>query len=90
MGTRNQDHADAKRGAAAIALPAGGEIVPAHYEGLDRIRVVHLFCRPTIRITFGPAVAIPADAVASKVTALQLTNELDQAIKLLSHQGVAA
>jgi 1-acyl-sn-glycerol-3-phosphate acyltransferase len=89
MGTRNQDNADAKRGAATIALRARGEIVPAHYQGPDRIRFAHLFRRPTIRITFGPAVAVPLDATANKAMALQLTNELDQAMQGVSQQAAS-
>jgi 1-acyl-sn-glycerol-3-phosphate acyltransferase len=87
MGTRNQDNADAKRGAATIALRARGEIVPAHYEGPDSIRLKHLFRRPAIRITFGPAVAMPKDAAPNKATALQLTDELDRAMKRVSGEG---
>jgi 1-acyl-sn-glycerol-3-phosphate acyltransferase len=90
MDTRNQDNADAKRGAATIALRARGAIVPAHYEGPDRIRLRHLFRRPAIRITFGPAVVMPEGAVANKATALQLTSALDEAMQRVSRQGEPA
>jgi len=87
VGTRNQDHADAKRGAATIALRAKGEIVPAHYDGPERFRLIHLFRRPLIRITFGTPIVIPQDVSANKATALQLTDELDQAMKIVAQQG---
>ena len=87
VGTRNQDNADAKRGAATIALRAKGEIVPAHYDGPERFRLIHLLRRPLIRITFGAPIVIPQDVPANKATALQLTNELDQAMKIVSQQG---
>lgn len=86
VGTRNQDNADAKRGAATIALRAKGEIVPAHYDGPERFRLVHLLRRPSIHITFGAPVLIPKDASANKATALWLTNELDQAMKMVCQQ----
>lgn len=87
VGTRNQDNADAKRGAATIALRAKGEIVPAHYDGPDRFRWIHLFRRPLIRITFGTPLVIPKDVSVNKATAQQLTSELDQAMTMVSQQG---
>ncbi|MBI1770927.1 MAG: 1-acyl-sn-glycerol-3-phosphate acyltransferase [Burkholderiales bacterium] len=87
VGTRNQDNADAKRGAATIALRAKGEIVPAHYDGPERFRLIHLLRRPLIHITFGTPVIIPKDVSANKATAQQLTNEIDQAMKIVSQQG---
>lgn len=87
VGTRNQDNADAKRGAAMIALRAKGEIVPAHYDGPERFRLIHLLRRPLIRIAFGTPIVIPKDVSANKATAQQLTSELDQAMKLVSQQG---
>lgn len=84
VGTRNQDNADAKRGAATIALRAKGEIVPAHYDGPDRFRLSHLLRRPVIRITFGAPLVLPNDVSANKATALQLTTELDLAMKCIS------
>lgn len=87
VGTRNQDNADAKRGAATIALRAKGEIVPTHYDGPARFQLIHLFRRPRIRITFGAPLVIPADVSANKAMALQLTNELDQAMKRISQHG---
>jgi 1-acyl-sn-glycerol-3-phosphate acyltransferase len=88
VGTRNQDNADAKRGAATIALRAKGAIVPAHYDGPERFRLIHLVRKPRIRITFGAPIVIPKDASANKATALQLTDELDQAMKSVSQQGM--
>ncbi|WP_368737946.1 lysophospholipid acyltransferase family protein [Massilia sp. CCM 8734] len=87
VGTRNQDNADAKRGAATIALRAKGEIVPAHYDGPDRFRWIHLLRRPLIRITFGTPLVIPKDVSVNKATAQQLTSELDQAMTIVSQQG---
>ena len=87
VGTRNQDNTDAKRGAATIALRAKGEILPAHYDGPERFRLIHLLRRPLIRITFGAPIAIPQDVSATKEISLQLTNELDQAMKIVSQKG---
>lgn len=88
VGTRNQDNADAKRGAATIALRAKGEVVPAHYDGPERFQLIHLLRRPHIRITFGPPLVIPKDVSANKATALQLTNELDRAMKSISQNSL--
>ncbi len=44
-GTRSRSQAEAKRGAATIALHANGEVVPAFYRGPKQIRLIHLFRR---------------------------------------------
>jgi len=88
-GTRNRDNAEAKRGAATIALRGKGQIVPAHYSGPDRFRLGHLLRRPAIHVTFGPPIGAPADMPVNKATALQLTDELDQAMRVLATQGPA-
>lgn len=80
-GTRSRDQAEAKRGAATIALHAKGQIIPAHYEGPERIRFIHLLRRPSIRVTFGNPIAIPPDTSTDKETALKLSAELDEAMK---------
>lgn len=80
-GTRTRDQIEAKRGAATIALHAKGQIVPAHYEGPEQIRFIHLLRRPSIRITFGSPIVIPQDAPTDKEAAFKLTAELDEAMK---------
>ncbi|MGE8450832.1 MAG: lysophospholipid acyltransferase family protein [Pseudomonadales bacterium] len=83
-GTRSSDNVDAKRGAATIAVRAKGQIVPAHYDGPDRFRLVHLLRRPVIRITFGAPLVTTEGTPVGKTAALQLTAELDGAMKALA------
>ncbi len=82
-GTRGQEEADAKRGAATIALRAAAPIVPAYYEGPDAVRLAHLWRRPRIRVTFGAPLAGPAGGATDKASALRLTAALDAAVKAL-------
>ncbi|NOU15784.1 MAG: 1-acyl-sn-glycerol-3-phosphate acyltransferase [Methylococcaceae bacterium] len=84
QGTRSRDQTEAKRGAATIALHAKGQIVPTHYEGPEKIRFIHLFCRPLIRVTFGTPIVIPKDALTDKEVALRLTAELDEAMNAIA------
>lgn len=88
VGTRGRENGDAKRGAATIALHGKGLIIPAHYSGPDRFRLVHLLRRPIIRISFGPPISIPVPptAVTEKGIAMQLTTELEQAMKAIAQQ----
>jgi 1-acyl-sn-glycerol-3-phosphate acyltransferase len=83
QGTRNRAQAEAKRGAATIALHAKGLVVPALYEGPEQIRFSHLFRRPAIRICFGTPIEIPPHAPVDKDAALRLTAEIDQAMNAL-------
>lgn len=83
-GTRSQSGVGARRGAAMIALHAGAEVVPAHYDGPDRIRFTDLFRRPRIRITFGAPIVLPAESEADKAAAIRLTTELEEAMKALA------
>jgi 1-acyl-sn-glycerol-3-phosphate acyltransferase len=80
-GTRAQ--AEAKRGAATIALHAKGLVVPAFYEGPTQIRLIHLFRRPAIRICFGAPIEIPPNAPSDKDAAMRLTDEIDRAMSAL-------
>jgi len=84
QGTRTRDQSEAKRGAATIALHAKGQIVPTHYEGPEQIRLIHLFRRPLIRVTFGATITIPTDAPTDKEAALRLTTELDEAMNAIA------
>ncbi len=83
QGTRNRGQAEAKRGAATIALHAKGLIVPALYEGPEKISFSHLFRRPAIRICFGAPIEIPPNAPTDKDAAMRLTAEIDQAMNAL-------
>lgn len=82
-GTRSQEEADTKRGAATIALRARAQIVPAFFDGPDRMHVSHLWRRPTIRVTFGAPIATASIGASDKASALRLTAELDAAMKVL-------
>jgi 1-acyl-sn-glycerol-3-phosphate acyltransferase len=83
-GTRGQEHVSAKRGAAAIAIRGKAQIIPAYYEGPEKFRIAHLFRRPPIRITFGPPIEVAADDSSDKAFSLQVTTELDRAMKALA------
>lgn len=85
-GTRSREDADSKRGAATIALRAKGQIIPAYYDGPNRLRLIHLLRRPKIHITFGTPIAVSEDMQPTKEAALQLTSELDQAMKTISQE----
>lgn len=87
-GTRSQDHLEAKRGAASIALRGKAQIIPAYYEGPDRFRIAHIFRRPTIRVVLGPPLAVATDEPADKAVSLQVTAELDRAMKAIAEQAV--
>lgn len=82
-GTRGQEDADSKRGAATIALRAGVPMVPAAYQGPDALRLSHLLRRPTIRVVFGAPIAPPADGASDKATALRITAQLDEAMRAI-------
>lgn len=86
-GTRSQDPLEAKRGAASIALRGKAQIIPAYYEGPDKFRIAHLFRRPKIRVMIGPPVAVKKDGLADKAVSLQVTAELDRAMKSLAEQA---
>lgn len=83
QGTRTRGQAEAKRGAATIALHAKARIVPALYEGPEQIRFMHLFRRPAIRVSFGIPIDISADAPTDKEEALRLTAEIDRVLNSL-------
>ncbi len=82
-GTRTRNQTEAKRGAATIALHANVAIVPAHYEGPEHIRFIHLLRRPIIRVTFGAPITPQRDTPADKEAALRLTEQLDNAMVTL-------
>ena len=82
-GTRGQEDADSKRGAATIALRAGVPIVPASYQGPEALRLSHLVRRPAIRVVFGAPIAPPADGASDKATALRITAQLDEAMRAI-------
>jgi 1-acyl-sn-glycerol-3-phosphate acyltransferase len=84
QGTRTRAQAEAKRGAATIALHAKRKIVPALYEGPERIRFVHLFCRPAIRVSFGVPIEIAQDAPTDKEAAIRLSAEITKALDVLN------
>lgn len=87
-GTRsNGGDINARRGAATIALRGNAQIVPAHYDGPPAFRFNHLFRRPLIRITFGAPITTGTELAADKSAALQLTAELDQAMKNVAAQA---
>ena len=88
-GTRAQEEADNKRGAATIALRAGVPIVPAHYRGPDALRLADLWRRPRIRVDFGAPVRGPANGATDKATALCLMAELESAMKALREAALA-
>lgn len=83
QGTRNRVQAEAKRGAATIALHAKSPVVPALYEGPERIRFIHLFRRPAIRVSFGAPIEISPHAPTDKDEAMRLTAEIDEAMNAL-------
>lgn len=83
-GTRTRDKMEAKRGAATIALHAKGHIVPAYYDGPEQIRLIHLFRRPVIQVTFGVPIVIPPDAPSDKDASFRLTAEIDEAMSFAS------
>ena len=89
QGTRNRAQAEAKRGAATIALHAKGSVVPALYEGPEQIRFIHLFRRPAIRVSFGVPIEISPDAPTDKEESMRLTAEIDKAMNAMSSAGVA-
>ena len=82
-GTRTRQQGEAKRGAATIALYAKADVVPARYEGPDKIRLMHLFRRPVIRVTFGVPIVVPSDAPTDKDAALRLTEDIEKAMNVL-------
>jgi len=82
-GTRSQEDADTKRGAATIALRAKAHIVPAHFEGPARMRASDLWRRPAIHVAFGSPIVTAAIGASDKETAKRLTAELDAAMKAL-------
>lgn len=84
QGTRNRAQAEAKRGAATIALHAKGWVVPALYEGPEQIRFSHLFRRPAIRVSFGAPIEMSPDAPTDKEASIRLTAEIDQAMNSMS------
>lgn len=88
-GTRTRQQGEAKRGAATIALYAKADVVPALYEGPERISFKHLFRRPAIRVTFGAPIVLPPDAPTDKDAALRLTEEIDKAMNALGADRTA-
>ena len=81
-GTRSQENAGFKRGAATIALHAQVPIVPAFYQGPAEMHVAHLMHRPRVQMTFGPP--IPTTTLsAGKAAASELTQKLQTAIENL-------
>lgn len=58
-------------------------VIPAHYEGPEHIRLMHLLRRPVIRITFGTPISIPLDASADKKAALILWGQIENAMNAL-------
>jgi len=84
-GTRTQrDDADNKRGAATIALKSGAQIIPAHYDGPDRFRLVHLLRRPMIRVSFGAPIETAAFNAAGREGARRLTLAMTAAMQAAS------
>jgi len=83
QGTRTRAQAEAKRGAATIALHAKAQVVPALYEGPAQIRFIHLFRRPAIRVSFGVPIEIPPHSPTDKEEAIRLMTELDKAMDAL-------
>lgn len=82
-GTRTRNQTEAKRGAATIALHANATIIPAHYDGPEHIRLIHLFRRPTIRVTFGAPIVPPSDAPVDREAAQRLTAQLENAMSTI-------
>ena len=81
-GTRRQENAVFKRGAATIALHAQVPIVPAFYRGPKHMHVAHLVGRPRVQITFGDIIPT-AGLNIDKYVASALTRELQVAIECL-------
>lgn len=78
-GTRKGENVPFKRGAAAVALHARVPLVPAFYEGPQRMQIGHIMHRPRIRVTFGtpiPTMELPL----GKATTVALTRQLEVAI----------
>lgn len=89
-GTRsNGGDINARRGAATIALRGNAQIVPAYYDGPPNFRFSHLFRRPLIHITFGAPISTSAQLATNKSAALQLTTDLDQAMKDIAARAEA-
>jgi 1-acyl-sn-glycerol-3-phosphate acyltransferase len=68
-------------------LHAKAIIVPTYYEGPEHIRLIHLFRRPVIRVTFGAPIATPLDALTDKEAAVRLTVQLDNAMNALTRKA---
>jgi len=82
-GTRGQEDADNKRGAATIALRARVPVVPACFDGPAALRLGDLWRQPRIRVRFGAPLHGPADGASDKATALAFTAQIDAAMKQL-------
>jgi 1-acyl-sn-glycerol-3-phosphate acyltransferase len=82
-GTRGQEDADSKRGAATIALRAGAPIVPAAFHGPDALRLSDLWRRPRIRVVFGAPLSGSEGGGSDKAAALRVTAQLDAAMKAM-------
>jgi 1-acyl-sn-glycerol-3-phosphate acyltransferase len=81
-GTRsNRDDVDSKRGAAMIALKGGARIVPAYYDGPDRVSLLHLLRRPGVLVTFGAPIDTGAFRAGGKEGTLRLTSAMEAAMK---------
>ena len=79
-GTRGQEGANFKRGAATIALHAQVPIVPAFYQGPKSMHAAHLMRRPRLRVSFAPIISTEGLPIA-KNTAMALTQNLQAAIE---------
>ena len=78
-GTRSNESGTFKRGAATIALRAQVPIVPAYYEGPEKMRVGHLIGRPQINVTFGDIIATagrPIDRYSAKIITRLMQDEI--------------
>src|SRR5450631_4521996 len=72
-GTRSEENAAFKRGAATVALHARVPLVPAYFQGPKQMQVAHLLHRPPIRVTFGSPIPT-ADLPFGKGTTIDLTH----------------
>lgn len=86
-GTRAKEQSEAKRGAASIALRGATAIVPAYFEGLDRIQLRHLMRRPRVQVTFGKPIQIAEDMRSDKTMARTLTLHLEDAMDVLAKEA---
>ena len=78
-GTRSEENAAFKRGAATVALHARVPLVPAFYQGPKHMHIAHIMGRPRIQVTFGAPITTTLLPLGKETTA-DLTRQLQAVI----------